>query len=90
MSNHEYFHDFHDFLEVVKLMIFHTNGNCEKFSFSFSCMMTCQVQNFKKLDDRHQLFSDIQQAMLNSVLENDFSPSVKQCGEGPDHLTLDF
>ena len=54
MSNHEYFHDFRDFQEVMKLMIFHTNGKSEKFSFSFSCMTTCQVQNLKKLDDQHQ------------------------------------
>ena len=44
MSNHEYFHDFYVFLEVVKLMIFHTNGKCENFSFVFSRLTTCQVK----------------------------------------------
>ena len=36
------------------------------------------------------IFSDIQRGMLNSVSENEFSPSAKQCRESPDHLILDF
>ena len=36
------------------------------------------------------IVSDIQRGMLNSVSENEFSPSAKQCGESPDHLILDF
>ena len=44
---------------------------------------------YLKKHPNHNL-ADIQWAMLNSVSENDFSPSAKQCREGPDHLTLDF